>query len=281
MPQSVFTCMNTCAIDQVSSANTFPNAGDVGAYLLSGAKAVLRRALATFNVLGPASAGRALFASDTVVLAELVGYVNSVNGSQFQVDTDRVSRDNYIAAEATWNSYRTAAAWSVAGGDVSPPPATASFTSPGTLGDQVLQHNLAAFVTDAMSSRGGLVVLRWKAANESPGVTAIYTTVANPSATPPLRLRVTYLSSEPAAIDDPGEAAMHGASPARSSPPAREGRAAMPARAETSARHCWSPAHQLRPAPIANRHEPITAGLVDRRQPADINSAPTSARSHP
>jgi hypothetical protein len=237
MPQSVFKCANTCAIDAIAPSNTFPNIGDVGVYLVGGTKGILRRALATFDLFGAAAEGRALRPTDAILLAELLGDVQAVNGPTFQVDTQRLTRADYVAAQATWNNYKTATPWTAAGGDVAAPPAVASFTSPASLGDQVIQANLAAFVTDALANRGGLVLLRWNATNENPGVTAIYTTHADPSYTPALRLRVTYADVTPTGIDRPGPATLHGDGPG---PPDHPASPAPPARA--------APAHPQRPA---------------------------------
>ncbi len=230
MPQSVFVCANTCAIDQIAPSATYPSIGDVGVLFLGGGKAALRRALATFDVFGSAAAGRPLVAADTVTLAELMADVTGITGPAFQVDAERLGRTNYNNAEATWNNYRAGTPWTTAGGDEAPPPAAAGFTSPSVPGDQVVQANLAPFVVDAISNRGGLVALRWKARIENPASSSIYTVFADPAHVPPLLLRVTYQSTEPTPIDRPAGGALTGA------PASSPGRAAAPAPASPPAR---------------------------------------------
>jgi hypothetical protein len=237
MPQSVFNAANTCAIDKINPNNTFQYAGDVGVYLISGSKAILRRALATFNLFGAPAEGRALRAGDTILLAELLGDAAGISGPTFQVDVQRLTRADYVAAEATWNNYKAGTPWTAAGGDVAAPPAVATFTSPAAPGDQTLQSNLAAFVSDALTNRGGLVLLHWMADNENPGVTAYYTTHANPTYTPALRLRVTYADVAPAPIDRPRPATLPGAPPVppdRPTGPAARAAPAQPQRPATS-----------------------------------------------
>jgi hypothetical protein len=231
LPQSVFVGSNPCSLDEIAPTVTHANIGDVGVYLVGGSKGILRRALATFDVFGAPTSGRSLLASDTITLAEMLCYVTSAVGPAFQVDTERLARADYVAAEATWNNYRASSPWTAGGGDVAAPPAAASFTSPSGTGDQVAQSNLAPFVVDAVANRGGLVVLRWKAQDENPGVTAIYSIAADPSYTPPLRLRVTYLSPEPSPIDRPEWSELHGAAAAKPAPAARASPPARPSEA--------------------------------------------------
>ncbi|MDP9236288.1 MAG: hypothetical protein M3P30_02630 [Chloroflexota bacterium] len=230
MPQSVFVCSNTCSIDFITPSSTYANIGDVGVYIGSGIKSILRRALATFDVFGAAASGVPLLQSDTITLAETLCDVIGVFGPTFQVDTERLSRADYLASEATWNNYRAPSPWTAGGGDVAVPPAAVAFTSPSGTGDQALQSNLAPFVADAVANRGGLVLLRWKAQDENPGVTALYSVAASPSHTPPLRLRVTYLRPQPSPIDRleagalPGATAMVPERPAGASPAAHAAR---------------------------------------------------------
>jgi len=236
---SIFNATKTCAIDGVGTGDNYQNAGDVGVYMVSGNKALLRRALATFDLFAAAAEGRPLRAGDipNITLAELIGDAAGIAGPTFQVDTERLTRADYVNSEATWTNYKTGSAWTAAGGDVATPPADVSFTSPGTPGDQTLQNNLAGHVTDAIANRGGLLLLLWRAHDENPGVTAFYTTHAAPGYSPHLRLRVTYLDLIPAPIDEPGAA--HGivygaasphAAPANPAAPARPGRPQRPAR---------------------------------------------------
>lgn len=235
MPQAVFNCSNTCAIDAIAPNATYTSIGDVGVFLIGGSKGILRRALATFDVFGAATSGRPLNSTDVVVLAELLGEVTGINGPAFQVDTERLTRANYNGIEATWNNYRAGTPWTAAGGDVDTVPAAASFTSPATPGDQVVQANLAPFVIDAVANRGGLVVLRWRAHNENPGVTSIYTTFAAPSHVPALRLRVTYQSLAPTPIEHPRATSF------------RDGGIAGVAQPDRPA----SPEHEAKPAPAS------------------------------
>jgi hypothetical protein len=205
----------------------------VGVYITGGTKGILRRLLATFNLYGSAAEGRPLKPTDNVLLAELLADAEGINGPTFQIDTQRLTRADYVAAQATWNNYKTATAWTAAGGDVAPSPAVASFTSPAHTGDQVIQNNLAPFVTDALVSRNGLVLLRWNANNENPGVTTFCTLVAAAGYTPALRLRVTYADVAPAPIDRPAAATVPGATPASPDRPARPAAPSPPATANS------------------------------------------------
>jgi len=253
MAQSIFKGTNTCALDHEAPATTHENYHDVGIYYAGPSKALLRRALATFDLLGAAEDGRPLRAADipNITLAELLAYAQGITGPTFQVDVKRLTRADYIAAQATWNEYKTGSAWTVGGGDVATPPATVSFTSPATPGEQAIENNLAAFVTDALANRGGLVLLVWRANNENPGTTAFYNANADPADTPHLRLRVTYTQLTPTPIDEPGAAhgIVYGGAAGRPASSAKPSRPARPARAPRAARTSHQSPITRRPAP--------------------------------
>jgi len=227
MAQSTFYFVGCCSMDQPTPDNHYA-AANIGLVYVGGSKTGLRRALMTFDVFGAAAEGRALRANDVIESAELVFEILTILGtSGMACQAERVTRADWDAATATWNSYKTGNAWTAGGGDVGTPPSALTYNGPTALGPFEIA-GAAGFVTDAIANRGGLVNLRHMLVNESLGVTAEWSPDNGVGSTR-LRLRVTYASVEPAPLAEPVEspASARGSDVAQA---ARAGRAAAPAR---------------------------------------------------
>lgn len=207
-----------------------PSQFDVGTFFLLGSKQNLYRTIAGFDVFGPASAGRPLTANDALTSAELLLNIDLVIGPTGLASTvDRISRADWNYLECSWNAYRTAAAWTAGGGDIAAP--AVGFTSPTALGPYTIS-GLLAFVTDAIASRGGRVLMRLKLNTEpNDNISKVWAATDTPGDSLRPRLRVEYDAQEPANIDDPHARTMRGARPAppqQSSPLPSPARAAKP-----------------------------------------------------
>jgi hypothetical protein len=223
MPQSIFLSNGQGSIDGVATTGNYGNYWNLGVQYLGPTKAALRRCIGVFDVFGAALSGRPLTASDVLVSAELVLEVVTVVGpAGWGAGIERVTRLDWDYTTSTWNEYKAGGAWTVAGGDVASPPAAVAFTSPAMNGEQVI-GGMIAFVTDAIASRGGKVVLRLKADDEVPAQTQWCSYEANIGRETRARLRVTYESHEAAPIGRPEGRVFRGARPAgagRTAPPA-------------------------------------------------------------
>lgn len=166
---SEFVTSRVGVINFIVPTGNFPAQYFVGVLSAGASKAELDRGLAMFDLYGAASVGRALIPGDTIASAELVGNVNLLIGaSGFPCSFDRITRDDWVQAEATWNIYKTANNWTTGGGDVDlVTPAAVTFNSPIATGDQTICTGLAAFVTDAIANRSGRVHTRVKAVTEN------------------------------------------------------------------------------------------------------------------
>ena len=230
MPQSIFAANGTQFLDGVDTDYAPAQYWNLGVQYIGGSKGFLRRCLGTLDVFGVAAAGRALTPSDTLAAAELVLQTLAVIGpSGWGAKVERIARADWDYTVADWTRYKVGALWTTAGGDVGTPPAAVAFSAPAVAGEQVI-GGLLAYVADAIASRGGKVLLRLKADDEAPAQTQWVAYEANLSAALRPRLRVTYVSAEPAPIDEPREVSLLGVRPARGDPAARAAGAESPAR---------------------------------------------------
>ncbi len=222
MPTATFAASGSSLLDQLQ-----PNAHDsfirvVGVYYLGASKTALYRTLLRFDVFGAAAEGRALTPADTIEAAELEWDVISVIGpAAWAATIKHVARADWDPLTATWNQYRTGAAWTTGGGDFDTPPVDVAYTSPAVIGAFVIA-GIAEFVTDAIANEGGIVRLAQRANNEAPATTRTY----EGSATVLPLLRVTYASREPSPVDHPDAGVMRGARAARAARPAAPAQAA-------------------------------------------------------
>ena len=230
MPQSIFAANGTQFLDGVDTDYAPAQYWNLGVQYIGGSKGFLRRCLGSFDVFGLAASGRALTPSDTLTAAELVLQTLTVIGpTGWGAKVERITRADWDYTVADWTRYKVGALWTTAGGDAGTPPAAVAFTTPAVAGEQVI-GGLLAYVTDAIASRGGKVLLRLKADDEAPAQTQWVAYEANLSAALRPRLRVTYVSAEPAAIDESGRTTLPGDPAARGSPVARADDAESPAR---------------------------------------------------
>jgi hypothetical protein len=203
----------------IAPANTNPSQFDCGLFFLAGSKQNLYRTIVGFDVFGPASAGRPLAPTDALISAELLLDVDLIVGLSGRASTiDRITRPDWNYLECSWNNYRSAAAWSAGGGDVAAP--SLAFTSPVALGAYTIT-GLLPFVTDAIASRNGRVLLRLKMDDEANNnINRVWAATDSLASSLRPRLRVEYETLAPTNIDDPGAPrTMRGASPASPSAP--------------------------------------------------------------
>ena len=204
MPQSTFLVRSTEYIDAFHPTAVNTNAWNLGTISAGGSKLNLDRCLGAFDVFGAALAGRPLVSSDLISDAELILNCGAILGpGGWAASIERITRADWDAASGDWNNYKAGSLWTTAGGDVATPPAAVSFTSPSALGDATI-GGMLAFVADAIASRGGKVLLRLRANDESTSAGTKWAGYrADPSLTVAPRLRVTYVSADPSPIARP------------------------------------------------------------------------------
>lgn len=221
MPQSIFLANATQYIDGSHTSSVNTSLWNLGTLNAGGTKLNLDRSLGSFDVFGPAQSGRALTHPDTITSAELILDCNAFLGpGGWTAWIERMTRADWDAASGDWNNYKTGSAWTTAGGDVGTPPAALSFASPVVLGDQTIAGMLD-FVTDAIANRAGKVLLRLRANDESPSAGTKWAAfLADPALAVAPRLRVTYISADPAPIERPAHARSSGDAAAQVATPA-------------------------------------------------------------
>ncbi len=224
MPTSSFYFTACATMDYVSPTTNKQNHAAVGDAQIGGTKVVLYRTLLSFNVTLAPFEGRPLTPADTIVSAELRGYVQGMAGAGgFACHVERNARDDWRDDQATWNEYKTGSAWTAGGGDVDAVPAALAYTSPAALYDYTIA-GLAPYVRDALDYHSGIVQLRFKADDEN--ANHEYDLLADPLDSTRPRLVVAYTSAqvEDTPIAAPARAPLRtvtGASPAPASRPAR------------------------------------------------------------
>jgi hypothetical protein len=234
VPQSTFAADGTQFIDGVSQSYAPAGFWWVGTGYLGGSKSFVRRSLASFDVYGPAVAGRPLTPSDTVTAAELLlSLVTAVGLAGWSATIDRVARADWDYASADWTHYKAGGLWTTPGGDAGTPPAPVTMTA--SLASEQVVPGMLGFVTDAMALRSGRVLLRVRAVNEAPADStwvsydAALTSPARP------RLRVTYVATEPSPIAHEAPPTMRGARAVSAADAARPARSADVARTSVRA----------------------------------------------
>ncbi|MGH6999371.1 MAG: DNRLRE domain-containing protein [Phenylobacterium sp.] len=147
----------------------------LGANVSGGSKTENRRSILNFDVSSLAGA--------TINSALLRRAIQSSTGGGFAATVYRCTRPaDWVEAEATWNNYKSATAWTAAGGDYdASTPTPVGYTEPGATG-QFDITGLAAFVTDALANRSGIVSVILRANDEAP--TSTERTTAQSSETP-------------------------------------------------------------------------------------------------
>lgn len=151
-------------LDSQSGSTNYGGTFMVGLIYIGITKAQLRRAIASFNVLGTPFSGHPLSSLVTVTAAQLDVTVAALTGLSSRPSTvRRVTRYDWVTAEATWLQYKSGSNWTNAGGDFSTP--NVGFTGPAANGAFTIT-GLASFVTDAIASRSGIVNLHIQLNNE-------------------------------------------------------------------------------------------------------------------
>lgn len=234
MAQSVFAANATQFIDGVDQDFAPAGIWNLGVEFLGEAKAFVRRCLAAFDLHGAAASGRPLVANDVITAAELVLQCTSVVGATgWAASIERIARADWDYLTADWVRYRTGANWTAAGGDVAAPPAAVGFTTPALTGEQTIT-GLAAFVTDAIANRGGIVRIRVRAVDEAATVAKWVAYDASLISSTRVRLRVTYTAVDPGPVAAPEPPVLRGARASSSdaaSAPSRADRPESPASA--------------------------------------------------
>lgn len=196
-----------------------------------GTKTQWRRGIVNFDV-------SALAGGAQIIAAKLVRELTVIVNPGRQAILSRCTRPaDWLENEVTWTWYRVGAAWTHGGGDYDDagPPAAVTYTEAASTGVHELP-GLAAFVTDALANRGGIVSLITRLADEDPDVTTQYGWHSREAGAQGWRLVIDYVPfSEPghrSLVAGPlaaGEGSMRPAQPAGAMRPARPGRPARPA----------------------------------------------------
>lgn len=195
-----------------------------GAYYLGGAKQFLRRPLVGFDLYAAPMDGRALTPADVILDAELLLYIGTIPGaSGYPCTLARQTHPDWDYLTHSWTEYKTATAWTNAGGDTATP--TLAYDAPTVAPGEFAIPGCAPFVTDAIASRGGKVLLHSMNTDESPATTRFWTAVAALNDDRRPRLRVTYQSATPRPMEHPHGQALGATRPA---PVARPARPALP-----------------------------------------------------
>ncbi len=228
MPQSTFVVTSTEYIDLFHPGAVNTNMWSLGTIVAGSSKVNLDRCIGAFDVFGAAAAGRPLALTDAITAADLILNCGAILGpSAWPASIERLTRADWDAASGDWNNYKTASAWTTAGGDIATPPAAVGFTSPSALGDITI-GGLLTFVIDAITNRGGKLLLRLRANDESTSAGTKWASFrADPALTVAPRLRVTYIAAEPVPIARPAAGTLPGD---RASPISRADPAARPAK---------------------------------------------------
>jgi len=125
-----------------------------------GAKGDLRRAIMAFDLASAPVVGSPLVGGEIITDAYLEGECTSIFGAGgHSAFVARITRDDWVETEGTWNVYKTGSNWTTPGGDydtVTPP--SVSFTTPTALGAYSIP-GLLGFVTDAIAARSSRVHL--------------------------------------------------------------------------------------------------------------------------
>ena len=236
MPQSIFAANGTQLIDAIDPTYAPSGIWNLGVVYIGGSKSAVRRCLGRFDVFGAPASGRPLTIADTLIAAELILETTSVAGpSAWPARIERITRADWDYTTANWTRYKTGSNWTTAGGDVGTPPSALAFTSP-TVGGEFVISGLLPYVTDAVISRGGHVLIRLKADDEQPAQSQWCAFEAFLASSLRPRLRVTYEATDPTPIDHPGDVMVgkeRGDAAGRAQQPASH---AKPARAD-SPRH--------------------------------------------
>jgi hypothetical protein len=144
------------------------------------------RSLLEFDLASPAS-GLAIPVGAVIDSATLALVVAQASASADAATIYRVTRTDWLEAQATWLVYKTSTNWSIAGGDVSTP--SVAFTLPITTGTK--SYTITTIVADALASRGRLVEILLRKDTEGAGSIALYYDAEN--ATPGNRPVLTVL----------------------------------------------------------------------------------------
>lgn len=139
----------------------------LGLLYIGTTKGTLRRAIATFDVLGTPVEGSPLTGAETITAAQIDCTAAAVTGLTSQANqVHRVTRADWVTAETDWIEYKSGSNWTAAGGDVdATTPTPVTYTSPAGNGAFTIT-GLINFVTDAIASRSGIVNLRFKFTSE-------------------------------------------------------------------------------------------------------------------
>ena len=126
------------------------------------------RSIGNFNVGAIAGA--------TIHSAKLVRNIVQVINPSELAKVSRCTRPaTWVESECTWNDYSSGNAWTNAGGDFDDtgPPAVVEYTEAATTGTHEIT-GLAAFVTDALDNRSGIVSIILRLTDEDPGTSVRY-----------------------------------------------------------------------------------------------------------
>lgn len=162
------------------------------AYLLMGVKysgptkTGLRRPIFRFDV-------SSLPGGVSITTAKLTLEVIAYDGGGAGSKASRCTRENtWVEGEVTWDDYKSATAWTSAGGDYDDtgPPAAVSFSLPSSNGPFDIT-GLATQVQDAYDSRSGIYSIILRLDDEDPGSDEGIQFDARSGSTPPV-LEVIY-----------------------------------------------------------------------------------------
>lgn len=173
MAVSKWNFSRIASIDGKATTTNFSGAWNVGLLYVGGSKTALRRPLAMVDVSAAPDVGVSIPAGSTINSGYIELTVLTIFGTPTGAHTaTRVSRDDWVAAEATWDIYKTANNWSTAGAAHDPndinatTPASVGFNGPSGTGAFTIS-GLINHYTDARDNRSGRLHLRIRIDDEA------------------------------------------------------------------------------------------------------------------
>jgi hypothetical protein len=217
-------------IEGITYPNTNYGTADplaLGAIYAGGTKTLLYRSIGNFDVSSLSGA--------TINSAKLVRYIANAAYGNFAAKLTRCTRPStWTENGVTWLKWDGANNWSAPGGDLDDAtPGVVNYTEPAATGPHEIT-GLAAYVTDALANRSGLVSIILRATDEAPTVSKWVTFRSKEYGTPAERwyLEVDYTLPPPIRprrdILAPGQGASRPRAARRPTPgrrPTRPGRA--------------------------------------------------------
>ena len=137
----------TASMDDVKLREAFPNTThETGQLFIADQDdGNLQRSILKIPLTGLFDNGKNVTAATLTIHGTSHGGSGTAEGKQ--IDMLKLTQQGWVEAEATWNDYKSATAWTTAGGDTTTtptPPTTTVPASPGDMSFDALQHTLDA-----------------------------------------------------------------------------------------------------------------------------------------